>query len=171
MYLHKPADLTQIDCNPLQHLSISLDDYKKIIKKRFDVIKKVVLDKKTHDQSFQQIRQNRTFPRNQTFAVGDLVYLFAPSAASLQTRSKKFKEDWVGPLQVKAVLDKSHYLLADWHGKLLPFFGAVHIHRLTPCYLNLGKVQNMVLATVSNFQGLKNELEALNHPENKFVYS
>ena len=63
-----------------------------------------------------------------------------------------FKEDWIGPLQVKAVLDKSHYLLADWHGKLLSFFGAVHIHRPKPCYLNLGKVQNKVLATVFNIQ-------------------
>ena len=91
MYLHKPADLTQIDYNPLQHLSRSLDDYMKIMKKRFDVVKKVVLDKKTHNQSVQQIRQNRTFPRNQAFAAGDLVYQFAPSAASLQTRSKSSK--------------------------------------------------------------------------------
>ena len=78
--------------------------------------------------------------------------MFAPSAASLQTRSKKLKEDWIGPLQLKAVLDKSHYLLADWHGKLLPFFGAVHRHRLKPCYINLGKVQNKALATVPNIQ-------------------
>ena len=81
VYLHKPADLTQINYNPLQHLSRSLDDdYMKIMKKRFDVMKKVVLDKKTHDQSVQQIRQNRTFPRNKAFEVGDLVFLFAPSA-------------------------------------------------------------------------------------------
>ena len=72
----------------------------KILRKRFDVMKGVVLDKKVHDQSVQQIRQNRGFPRNQTFAVGDLVYLFAPSAATLQTRSRKFKEDWIGPLQI-----------------------------------------------------------------------
>ena len=131
VYLHKPADLAQIDYSPLQHMSRSLDDYMKILKKRFYVMKRVVLDKKkTHDQSVQQIRQNRTFPRNQTFAVGDLVYLFAPSVATLQTRSRKFKEDWIGPLQVK------------------------------PCYLNLGKVKNKVLATVSNIQRLKNELEA-----------
>ena len=160
VYLHKPADLTQIAYSPLQHMSRSLDDCMKILRKRFDVMKEVVLDKKVHDQSVQQIRQNRSFPRNQTFAVGDLVYLFVPSAATLQTRSRKFKEDWIGPLQIKAVLDKSHYLLADWQGKLLPTFGAVHIHRLKPCYLNLGKVKNKVLAKVSNIQGLKNELEA-----------
>ena len=139
MHLHKPADLTQIAYTPLQHMSISLNDYMKILRKRFDIMKEVVLDKKAHDQSIQQIRQNRSFPKNQTFAVGDLVYLFAPSAATLQTRSRKFKEDWIGPLQIKAVLDKSHFLLADWQGKLLPTFGAVHIHRLKPCYLNLVK--------------------------------
>ena len=50
-------------------------------------MKKLVLDKRIYDESVQQIRQNRIFPRNQTFAVGDLVYLFAPSAATLQTRS------------------------------------------------------------------------------------
>ena len=53
--------------------------------------------------------------------------------------SKKFKEDWIGPLQVKAVLDKSHYLLADSCGKLLPFFGVAH--KLKPFYLNLGQVK------------------------------
>ena len=71
VYLHKPADLTQITYSPLQHMSRSLDDYMKILRKRFDVVKQVVLDKKIHDQSVQKIRQNRIFPRNQTFAVGD----------------------------------------------------------------------------------------------------
>ena len=60
----------------------------------------------------------------------------------------------MGPFKVKAVLDKSQYLLADWHGKPLPFCGVVHIHRLKACYLNLGKGKNKVLATVSNIQAL-----------------
>ena len=72
MYLHKPADLTQIAYSQLQHMSRSLDEYMKILRKRFDIMKRVILDKKVHDQSVQQIRQNRIFPRNQTFAVGDL---------------------------------------------------------------------------------------------------
>ena len=53
VYLHKPTDLTQILYSPLQHLSRSLDDYMKIMKNRFNVMKKVVLDKKHHDQSVQ----------------------------------------------------------------------------------------------------------------------
>ena len=71
MHLHKPADLTQIDYSPLQHLSRSHDDYMTILRKRHDVMKKVVLDKGIHNQSVQQIRQSRTFPRNTTFAVRD----------------------------------------------------------------------------------------------------
>ena len=92
VYFHKPADLTHTDYSPLQHLSRSLDDYLKIMKKRFDVMKKVVLDKRTHNQFVQKRRQFGTFPRNHTFSVGDIDYLFAPSVASLETRSKSLKK-------------------------------------------------------------------------------
>ena len=47
VYLHKPADLTQIDYSPLQHMSRSLDDYMNILRKRFDVMKRVVLEKES----------------------------------------------------------------------------------------------------------------------------
>ena len=43
MSLHKPADLTHIECSLLQCLSRSFDDSIKIVKKRLDVVKKVVL--------------------------------------------------------------------------------------------------------------------------------
>ena len=89
MYLHKPADLTQIAYSPLQHMFRPLDDYMKILKKRFDAMKKVVLDKKTRDQFVQQTRQNRIVPRNQTFAVGDLVYLQQLHYRQGQESSKK----------------------------------------------------------------------------------
>ena len=92
VYLHKPADPTQIDYSPLQHLSRCLDNYMKIMKKRFDVMKNAVLHKRGHDQSVQKTRQSRTFPRNQTFEIGDLGYLFAPSVATLQTMYKSSKK-------------------------------------------------------------------------------
>ena len=47
MYLYKPPSLTHMEYSPLQHLSRSLDDFMKIMKKRFDVMRKIVLD---HDQ-------------------------------------------------------------------------------------------------------------------------
>ena len=85
------------------HYNIYQDVLMNTWKKGLDGMKKIVLDK-------QSKKETRTLPRNQTFVVGDFVYLFAPSEASLQTRSRKLK---IGPLQVMAVLDKSHYLLAD----------------------------------------------------------
>ena len=62
------------------------------MKKRFWYYEENGLDKRTHDQSVQQIKQIMNLPRNQTFAVCNLVYLFAPSAASLQGRSRKLKD-------------------------------------------------------------------------------
>ena len=123
LYLHKPADLTHIQYSPLQHLSKFLGHFMKIMKKRFDVLRKIFLDEKAHDQFVQKIRQIRTFPRNHTFVVGDLVYLFAPSSFCSfiwKKMPKMFEDYWIGPLQVK-VLVKSHYPLAVWQGKLLPF--------------------------------------------------
>ena len=49
MYLHKPADLNYIEHSLVQHLSRFLDGYMKIMKKGFDVMKEIVLDKRTHD--------------------------------------------------------------------------------------------------------------------------
>ena len=59
-YLHKPAGLAHIVYSPLQYLSRSLGNYMKIMKKSFDVIKKIILDRRNHDHSFQQTRQIRT---------------------------------------------------------------------------------------------------------------
>ena len=46
------------------------------------------------------------------------------------------------------------FLLADWQGKLLPFFGSVHINRLRHCYINLGKMDGKQIATVCNTKDL-----------------
>ena len=68
--------------------------------------------------------------------------------------SRKFKQEWIGPLQIQAVLDQSHFLLADWQGKLLPLFGSVHINCLRHCYINLGKMDGKQVATVCNTNDL-----------------
>ena len=108
--------------------------------------------------------RKRTFLRNQTFPIGDFAYFFAPSTASWQLLHKKWKEDWIGFLQITAVFDKSQYLLVDWHGNLLLFFSAVHKNILKPFYLNLGKVENKLLTSVSNVKWLRDELQAFQLP-------
>ena len=51
---------------------------------------------------------------------GTLVYLLAPHASSLQTRTTKFRQDFIGPLVVKTRLDTTHYTLSDLIGWILP---------------------------------------------------
>ena len=110
-------------------------EYIAMILRRFNVIKRVVEGKKLQSQQAQLERQERVFSEHDEFAVGDLVFLYAPTLSGLQSSSRKFKQEWIGPLQIQAVLDRSHFLLADWQGKLLPFFGSVHINCLRHCYI------------------------------------
>ena len=99
-------------------------------------------------------RQERVFSERDEFAVGDLVFSYTPTLSGLQSSSRKFNQEWIGPLQIQAVLDRSHFLLADWQGKLLPFFGSVHINRLRHCHINLGKMGGKQVATVRNTKDL-----------------
>ena len=129
-------------------------EYIAMMSRRFNVIKRVVEGKKLQSQQAQLERQERVFSERDEFAVGDLVFLYAPTLSGLQSSSRKFKQEWIGPLQIKAVLDRSHFLLADWQGKLLPFFGSIHINHLRHCYINLGKMDGKQVATVRNTKDL-----------------
>ena len=154
VYLQKPVELIDIQFNPLKGQKLSVRQYIEMMKNRFSVIKQIVAEKKLQTQQAQLEKQDRIFPNRKEFAVGDLVHLHAPRLSSLQTNSQKFKNDWIGPLQIQAVLDKSHYMLADFEGKILPFFGSVHINRLKHYYINLGKMHGKKIATVSNTKDL-----------------
>jgi hypothetical protein len=131
------------------------------LKNRFIHIKKVVADKHFKDQHEQLEQEKRANVEMHIFALGDLVYLWAPSATTLNTQSKKFVQEWIGPLQIQAIYDDTHFGLADWYGNIIPFFGTVHRRRLRPCYVNLGKIEGRKLATAKNSQHLLNELNKL----------
>ena len=62
-----------------------------------------------------------------------MVYLFAPSAVSLQTNTKKCHADFVGPLVINRVLDEMHYILSDLQGQIL--CGVYHVRRLKKAQL------------------------------------
>ena len=62
-----------------------------------------------------------------------MVYLFVPSAVSLQTITKKCCADFVGPLVINRVLDETHYILSDLQGRIL--CGVYHVRRLKKAQL------------------------------------
>ena len=48
-----------------------------------------------------------------------MVYLLASHSSALQMSTMKFKQDFIGPLFIDTVLDKTHYRLKDATGLLL----------------------------------------------------
>ena len=154
VYLHKPVDLIDLRFNPFSGRTRDATSYVELMKQRFQTIKEIVTQKKLLQQREQTINQERQYENEKDFAVGDLVFLYAPTLSGLHTSSRKFTQDWIGPLQIQAVLDKTHYMLADWKGHLLPFFGSVHKNRLKHCYINLGKMIGNKIATVNNTKDL-----------------
>ena len=99
------------------------------------------------------------------FVKGDIVYALAPSVTSLETRTRKFRMDFVGPLEIAEVLDDTHYRLRliNEGQDLLP--GIWHSNRLkkgaeiTPLrvarlkamlaqFLNMNESQDSTLALI-----------------------
>ena len=98
------------------------------MKHRLEHVGNVILELKTFQQERQaQLAHNLPTPP-ETFQEGQLVYLLAPSAATLRTKTMKCRADFVGPLVVNKVLDPTHYILNDLQGRIL--IGVFHINRL-----------------------------------------
>ena len=83
-----------------------------------------------------------------------MVYLFAPSAVSLQTNTKKCRADFVGPLVINRVLDETPYILSDLHGRIL--CGVYHVRRLKKAHLRTP------VGNVSTYDELKNTFQQSN---------
>ena len=57
-----------------------------------------------------------------------MVYLLVPHASASQMNTTKFKQDFIGPLFIDMVLDKTHYRLKDTTGLLLD--GTYHVNHI-----------------------------------------
>ena len=128
VFLRKPPDILNLYFKPLQTIAKGYEDYCLKMKHRLEHVGNVILELKT----FQQERQAQlvhTLPTPpETFQEGQLVYLLAPSAATLRTKTMKCRADFVGPLVVNKALDPTHYIFNDLQGRVL--IGVFHINRL-----------------------------------------
>ncbi len=106
------------------------------MQERFDFYKKMILARKLSTQMAQVYREARKYTDNTGYFKGQLVLLYFPDGATLQTNTKKFVRPWIGPVVIKAILDATHYMIADWTGRLAPV--VVHRNRLKPYSLQTG---------------------------------
>ena len=70
----------------------------------------------------------KKFRNEEIFQDNQMVYLLAPHASALQTKTMKFKQDFIGPLFIDTALDKTHYRLKDTTGLLLD--GTYHVNHI-----------------------------------------
>ena len=63
------------------------------------------------EQARYQALTNEMYQEITRFKKGDIVYALAPLVSSLQSNTKKFVIDYIGPLAIAEVLDDTHYKL------------------------------------------------------------
>ena len=121
---------------------------------KLDNVSSFIIELKTFQQQIQTLERNTQAKRPEIFQKGQLVYLFAPSAVSLQTNTKKCHADFVSPLVINRVLDETHYILSDLQGRIL--CGVYHVRRLKKAHLRTP------VGNVSTYDELKNTFQQSN---------
>ena len=133
MFLKKPPDVLSLYFAPIETVAKGYRDYCIKMRAKLDNVSNFIIDLKTFQQQCQAQEQNTQGKLPETLVTGQLVYLLAPSAASLQTNTKKCRADYVGPLVINRVLDETHYILNDLEDRIL--CGVYHINRLKKAQL------------------------------------
>lgn len=142
VYGRPPPDHLNIRMLPTDDIPSTYHMYVVRLKQRFEAIGATVLRLHNQNQIWQSAKHEQTLRKKHVYRVGDLVYFLMPTAANLQTNTRKFVVSYIGPVRVKAVLDDTHVVLEDMSGRELA--GVHHVHRLKPANIRSisGNIQN-----------------------------
>ena len=155
VFLHEPRPLSDLAVHDRPEWDLSPSEYLKEKEQQFQKSREIVLNEKQAEQIKHREKAKRMGLQAHVYIPGDLVYYYAPRLTDLQVDSQKFKAHWIGPLQIKQILDKTHMLLADINGKELKFLGSVHTNLLKPCLLHFGKMKGNHLMTISSLEDVE----------------
>ena len=134
VYLRHPP--TVFANPPTTQVSYGYLDYVTILKSRLDTVSRTMLDIQAKLQHTQAEAQKKKVRNPPDYSPGTLVYLLAPSCSALQIASRKLRLDFIGPLVVKEVLDRSHVILMTLESKQVP--SIIHVSRLKPAFVRCG---------------------------------
>ena len=129
VFLKPPRNLLLDMDFGIQQIESEYPEYVKMMKKRKEFLERVFLEfRKTQAKiSATKVNQYAKYPK---LKEGDLVACLAPHAASLETNTEKFRQDFIGPIVVDTQWDDTHFKLRDLVNNVLP--GTYHIRRLKP---------------------------------------
>jgi hypothetical protein len=117
----------------------------KLMKKRQELIVKMVTDNRIRTQKLQVEQAKRAHPSFTGYEKGDLVMFNYQYGSDLQASSRKLISPWIGPVKIQGILDNTHYILSDWQGKCFPV--EVEIHRIKPYRMNIYSGKRMMTVT------------------------
>ena len=127
VFLRKPPDLMNLSIPDISGFDATIREYLATLMQKAQLMKEIILDFRTTQAQIRQQTQSR-YQAPLAYQKGQLVYLLAPHASTLQTGTTKFRQDFVGPLVVDEELDSTHFKLRDLSNRVLP--DIYHINRL-----------------------------------------
>ena len=154
MFYREPRDISGLNFRPLLGLTSTQAEYIEQLKERFKGVSKFILELQENQQKIQNEKISQKLSKNPTYQKGQLVYLHKPSSSSLTSNCKKFTAKYVGPFVIHQVLDPTHVLLVDLHGRLLR--DVFSVNRIKPAFMRATECKN-----ISNLQKLR-EVLAMN---------
>ena len=111
VFLRDPPNLTSLSFPKIDTIPVKHTEYYNLLLARAQLVGNMLLEWRTK-QALEYKSKMKIFQDNQ------MVYLLALHASALQTNTRKFKQDFIGPLFIDTALDKTHYRLKDVTGLL-----------------------------------------------------
>ena len=125
VFLRDPPDLTSLSFPKIDTIPVNYHEYYNLLLARVHMIGRLLLEWRTQ-QALEYENKTKQYTKEEIFQDDQMVYLLAPHSLALQTDTTKFKQDFIGPLFIDTVLDKTHYRLKDAKGLLLD--GTYHVN-------------------------------------------
>ena len=127
VFLRDPPNLTSLWFPKIDTIPVKYREYYNLLLARAQLVGNLLLEWRTK-QALEYESRAKKFRNEEIFQDYQIVYLLAPHASALQMNSTKFKQDFIGPLFIDTVLDKTHYRLKDATGLLLD--STYHVNRI-----------------------------------------
>jgi hypothetical protein len=143
----RPKILPEYEIKPEIPVTGSYSEYHTKLKIQLEYMRKRI--QSFRDKRHDILNKNR---KQEGFLTGQLVYMHNPKGARLQTGTRKFMCEWVGPLCIYKALSPSSFVLMTLTGALIPHI--IEIGRIKPGYIK-GPQGN-----ISSLAGLKAILRA-----------
>jgi hypothetical protein len=135
--------IPSLEIDPDIQITKPMQEYRFTLKKRLQYLRDTL--QKFRDKRLQITNKDKEF---HSYFVGQLVYLYNPSGAFLQTGSRKIKCNFVGPLVIYKAISPTQFILMSLDGMIYPYL--VEETRIKPGFINTIKGTVHTLANLKN---------------------